>query len=148
MTQNVISIAFSDADLAAIDGALATLEEKFAALISLSTDEKRALSKMGTRAEIFSIHLQRRNRNPAGIDVATLAKATEGFSGAEIEYCVIEALFDAFHQNREPNTEDFLRATKVVVPLSVTYAEELQRLRAWAKTRARMASRSKTQQAA
>jgi hypothetical protein len=53
MTQNVISISFTEADLAAIDGALATLEEKFAALISLSNDEKRALSKMGTRAETF-----------------------------------------------------------------------------------------------
>lgn len=53
MTQNVISIAFSEADLAAIDGALATLEEKFAGLVSLTNAEKRALSKMGTRAETF-----------------------------------------------------------------------------------------------
>lgn len=53
MTQNVISISFTEADLATIDGALAALEEKFVALISLSNEEKRALSKMGTRAETF-----------------------------------------------------------------------------------------------
>ena len=53
MTQNVISLVFSDADLAAIDGALALLEEKFAALVTLTNDEKRALSKMGTRGETF-----------------------------------------------------------------------------------------------
>ena len=35
MAQNLISLALADADLAAIDGALATLEEKLGNLISL-----------------------------------------------------------------------------------------------------------------
>lgn len=53
MTQNVISISFTEADLAAIDSALAALEEKFAVLVTLTNEEKRALSKMGTRGETF-----------------------------------------------------------------------------------------------
>jgi hypothetical protein len=53
MTQNVISISFTEADLTAIDSALAALEEKFAVLVTLTNEEKRALSKMGTRGETF-----------------------------------------------------------------------------------------------
>lgn len=53
MAQNLISLALADADLAAIDGALATLEEKLANLISLNPDEIRALAKMGDKSEAF-----------------------------------------------------------------------------------------------
>lgn len=53
MAQNLISLAFTDADLAAIDGALATLEEKLTALISLQPAEVRALAKMGDKSEAF-----------------------------------------------------------------------------------------------
>jgi len=53
MAQNLISLALADADLAAIDGALATLEEKFANLIPLNPDEIRALAKIGDKSEAF-----------------------------------------------------------------------------------------------
>lgn len=53
MAQNLISLTLSDADLTAIDGALATLEEKLATLISLQPDEVRALAKMGDKSEAF-----------------------------------------------------------------------------------------------
>lgn len=53
MAQNLISLALADADLAAIDGALATLEEKLGNLISLNPDEIRALAKMGDKSEAF-----------------------------------------------------------------------------------------------
>lgn len=53
MAQNLISLILSDADLTAIDGALATLEEKLAPLISLQSDEVRALVKMGDKSEAF-----------------------------------------------------------------------------------------------
>lgn len=98
------------------------------------------LPDLRSRAEIFSIQLQRRHRDPKNYDLAALAKATEGFSGAEIEYCVIEALFDAFHQNRELTVQDMLHSAKQIVPLSTTYAEELQKLRSWAAKRARPAA--------
>jgi hypothetical protein len=53
MSQNLISLALPDDDLAAIDAALAALEEKLAGLISLNPDEIRALAKMGDKSEAF-----------------------------------------------------------------------------------------------
>ncbi len=53
MSQNIVSLNFSDADLAAIDDALATLEQKFAPLLELASDEKRSLAKMGGKSEAF-----------------------------------------------------------------------------------------------
>ncbi|MGZ3686634.1 MAG: AAA family ATPase, partial [Bdellovibrionota bacterium] len=92
-----------------------------------------------SREEIFGIQLTRRGRDPKGYDLSSLAKATKGFSGAEIEFCVIEGLFDAFHQNRDVKTEDLIASARSIVPLSVTYEEDLSKLRSWAKTRARSA---------
>jgi hypothetical protein len=51
MTQNLISMVFSTDDLAAIDAAVATLEEKLARLVELSIDERRELNKMGDKSE-------------------------------------------------------------------------------------------------
>lgn len=53
MTQNLLSLKFTDEDLAAIDAALAVLEEKFAILPELSADEVRSLAKMGDKSEPF-----------------------------------------------------------------------------------------------
>ena len=53
MSQNIISLNFTDADLAAIDAALAALEERFQTLIDLTPDERRQLSKMGDKSESF-----------------------------------------------------------------------------------------------
>jgi hypothetical protein len=53
MTQNIISLSFTDADLTTIDEALALLEQKLAALIGLSPEERRGLVKMGDRSEAF-----------------------------------------------------------------------------------------------
>jgi SpoVK/Ycf46/Vps4 family AAA+-type ATPase len=97
------------------------------------------LPQPGSRKEILEIHLKKRKREVAGFDLSEIVKRTEGFSGAEIEHCVVEGLFAAYHQNRELKTEDVLRATDETVPLSVTYAEELKRIREWARNRARPA---------
>ncbi|HSV75016.1 MAG TPA: AAA family ATPase [Chthonomonadales bacterium] len=92
------------------------------------------------REDIFAIHLRKRKRDPANFDVAKLAKATPGFSGAEIEQAVVEALYDAFDQGRELRTEDIIRAAQASVPLSMTMREKIAHLRDWAETRARKAS--------
>jgi ATP-dependent 26S proteasome regulatory subunit len=98
------------------------------------------------RAEIFSIHLKKRHRDPAKFDLNRLAKASIGFSGAEIEQAVIAALFSAFHENaREMVTEDVLKAVEETVPLSVTMAEGVDTLREWADTRARRSSSSEAE---
>ena len=51
MSQNLVSLNFSADDLAAIDAAIGTLEQKLGSLIELSIDERRTLTKMGERSE-------------------------------------------------------------------------------------------------
>ncbi len=92
------------------------------------------------RAEVFSIHIKKRRRDPAEFDLARLAIATEGFSGAEIEQAVISALYDAFYLEKELETEDVLHAVSETVPLSRTMSEDILALRHWAHGRARYAS--------
>ena len=46
-----------------------------------------------TRAEIFAIHLSRRELRSAAFDLDALADAAEGFSGAEIEQAGVSALY-------------------------------------------------------
>jgi len=92
------------------------------------------------RAEIFAVHLRKRQRDPAAFDLAELARATEGFSGAEIEEIIVSALFDAFH-TRQPLALGHLReALLQTVPLARTLAEPIDRLRQWSVGRARPAN--------
>jgi ATP-dependent 26S proteasome regulatory subunit len=97
------------------------------------------LPQPNARAEIIGIHLKKRNRKVETFDIKAMVAAMEGFSGAEIEHVIVEGLFAAYHESRELKTEDVLKAIKETVPLSVTYAEELKRIREWAKNRARHA---------
>ncbi len=92
------------------------------------------------RREIFAIHLARRGRDPLEYDLNQLALASEGFSGAEIEQVVIDALYDAFEDNREVTNEDLLRNIRQTIPLSQTMEQKISALRQWAKTHARPAS--------
>jgi ATP-dependent 26S proteasome regulatory subunit len=92
------------------------------------------------RGEIFAIHLRKRKRDPANFDLAALAQATAGYSGAEIEQAVISALYDAFDVERDVTTEDILAVAKESIPLSMTMKERIDLLRLWAKSRARPAS--------
>jgi len=87
------------------------------------------------RIEIFNIHIKKRNRNPENFDVLSMAGLSENFSGAEIEQSIISALFDAFVENRDLNTEDILRSLKASIPLALTMSESVRDLRQWAETR-------------
>ncbi|SDO99100.1 AAA+-type ATPase, SpoVK/Ycf46/Vps4 family [Nakamurella panacisegetis] len=100
------------------------------------------------RRMIFSLHIGARLKaGPALGDLAVddaltgaLADLTEGYSGAEIEQAVISACFDAFDGRRALTAEDLQRAIANTVPLSVTQAEQIAALRAWADVRAVAAS--------
>lgn len=98
------------------------------------------LPAQSERKEIFTIHLQKRKRDPAAFDLDKLAAATAGFSGAEIEQAVISALYDAFDKERDVDTDDILKTCRESVPLSMTMKERIDVLRDWAASRARMAS--------
>ena len=98
------------------------------------------LPNAAERKQIFSIQLTKRKRNPADYDLDRVAAAAKGFSGAEIESAVQTALYAAFARKQELSAEDLLTALSSTVPLSITRAEEIAELRAWAKTRAVWAS--------
>lgn len=98
------------------------------------------LPDVAERAEIWKIHLTRRNRDPNQFDVHTLAMASDGLSGAEIEQAVIAGLYEAFDKNRPLQMADVLDVLQDTVPLSQMMAEEIDALRNWARQRARLAS--------
>ena len=98
------------------------------------------LPNLAERREIFTIHLTRRKRDPSKFPVDELARLSSGYSGAEIEQVVVEALSEAFTSGRELNPADLAGALHNLVPLSKTMREEIEHLREWAKSRARVAS--------
>jgi SpoVK/Ycf46/Vps4 family AAA+-type ATPase len=87
------------------------------------------------RKAIFRAHLTRRKRDPADFDLDILAEAADGFSGAEIEQAVVAGLYTAFADKRDIDTETLVTELGVTRPLSVTMAERITELRAWAKER-------------
>lgn len=87
------------------------------------------------RAEIFRIHLQRRELEASAFDLAQLAAASDGFSGAEIEQVVVSALYAAQAQQQAVDNGTLLRGIQATSPLSVIMAERLGELRAWARGR-------------
>jgi len=96
------------------------------------------------RKQIFAIQLTRRKRKPESYDLDRVAEAAKGFSGAEIESAVQTALYAAFSAKHELTSEDLLAALASTVPLSITRAEEIARLRGWARDRSVWASIQKT----
>ncbi len=98
------------------------------------------LPEGGEREEILAIHLARRERPPEDFDLPAVARATDGFSGAELEEVVIAGLYEAFAGRRPLETADLLAAAAQTVPLSATLAEHVLAIRAWAEGRARRAS--------
>lgn len=90
------------------------------------------LPNLEARTQIASIHLKKRKRDPSKFDVAAIAEAAEGFSGAEIEQAVISALHEAFAARAELATQHILNALRNSPPLSITMAEKVQALQEWA----------------
>lgn len=103
------------------------------------------LPTLEERREVFRIHLAQRGRDPAGFDLEALARGSEGFSGAEIEQAVVEALFDAFSGDGELSTAVVANSLAQTVPLSRTMSEELVRLRNWASGRSRLATGARSE---
>ncbi len=92
------------------------------------------------RTQIFDIHIRKKKRNVAEFDIPRLVAATQGFSGSEIEQAIISAMYDAFDAGVDIDTDRVVQAAQEIIPLSYTMKEGIDRLREWAKTRARMAS--------
>ncbi|HWR16174.1 MAG TPA: AAA family ATPase, partial [Terriglobales bacterium] len=90
--------------------------------------------------EIFNIHLGRRGVDAAGFDLRELMQFTNGWTGAEIEQCVISAVTKARLADREITEEDLISVAAKLVPLSRTMKEQISHIRAWAFERAVRAS--------
>jgi SpoVK/Ycf46/Vps4 family AAA+-type ATPase len=93
------------------------------------------LPDVATRAEIFAIHLRKRDYTPMDFDLQGLAKETTGFSGAEIEQAVVASTYLAQQENVALDTEHLRREIRQTRPLSQVMAENIARLRNWARER-------------
>ena len=87
------------------------------------------------RALIFGIHLTARDHAAEKFDIAALADASEGFSGAEIEQAVVSALYAAHAQGQRLSTQHILAEIDLTRPLSIVMSEQIAALRAWADGR-------------
>ncbi len=87
------------------------------------------------RAEVLAIHATRRGvtLEPGGL--ATLADATDGFSGAELEQAVASAEYAAYSQGCPVGAEHVMAEVRATRPLSVVMVEQVAALRQWASSR-------------
>jgi AAA+ superfamily predicted ATPase len=88
------------------------------------------------RQEIFRIHLQKRGEEPDALELDRLRQFTRGWTGAEIEQCVVSALTTAKLAERKLTGDDLLNTTAKIVPLSKTMKEQVEHIRGWALDRA------------
>jgi SpoVK/Ycf46/Vps4 family AAA+-type ATPase len=100
------------------------------------------LPETAAREEIFRIHLANRDVDLSSFDSKLLAGSTKGFSGAEIEQIVHSAIFEARADQRPMTQQDLMAMVSRTVPLSITMAEQIKKIEAWAFKRAVPASGS------
>lgn len=87
------------------------------------------------REEIFKIHVQEfRSQSWELFDYQKLGQISESFSGAEIRQSIIEAMYYAFHEEREFTTQDICYAIKNIIPLSELDTKEIQLLQSWSSS--------------
>lgn len=98
------------------------------------------LPNQAERKAILAIQLARRKHNPAEFDLEQIARAADGYSGAEIDAALQSAMYRSFADKQALATQSLLQALAITVPLSTTRAEEIEALREWARSRAVPAS--------
>lgn len=97
------------------------------------------------RKEILQIHINKKNRGhlvtSGKIDLNYFAgEPSEGFTGAEIEAAINEAMYAAFDAEKDLNKEDLIHAFDSTNPLSKTMKEKIEAIRKWCETRTRPAN--------
>ena len=92
------------------------------------------------RLEIFKIHLNRRGVDASTFNLEQLRSSTVGWTGAEIEQCVVSAMTKAKLAEREITEQDLIKIAATTVPLSRTMKEQINHIRNWAFERAVRAS--------
>jgi AAA+ superfamily predicted ATPase len=98
------------------------------------------LPNQSEREQVWQIQIRNYGRNPEDFDLVQLAKATEGYTGSEIQQVFVESLYQAFDQEKEPTDLSIAQVLVEFVPLSKLMAEQIDGLRKWTKGRARLAT--------
>jgi SpoVK/Ycf46/Vps4 family AAA+-type ATPase len=82
------------------------------------------------RRQIWEIHLRKRGRDPRQFDLARLIAESDGYTRAEIEKAVKQALRQAFLDGeREPGADDLAAALREAEPIRRSHAERLDQAR-------------------
>ena len=83
------------------------------------------------RERIFEIHLEKRGKLTDDIDINELAKATEGYCGADIEEVVKNTVENIFvlEEEKEITTQDLLDSIKNIDSLSNILADKIESLK-------------------
>ncbi len=94
------------------------------------------LPQAEAREALMRIHLGRLQIALADTELPALVAASDGFSGAEVEAAAVAARYEALARERPACAGDVLAELARTKPLSVTRAEAIAELRAWAADRA------------
>jgi len=96
-------------------------------------DEKFFVDLPGpkARAEIFTIHLSKRNREPGDYDMDMLTSMSKGFTGAEIEIVVKRGLRKAMLDGNKLRTIQLRWSLEEIRPISQTMTAQLDYYRQW-----------------
>src|SRR5438445_12251094 len=89
--------------------------------VDLPSDEERL--------EIFKIHLSRRGVDASGIDLNQLTEFTKGWSGAEVEQCVVSAITKSRLTDTRIVGQDLIHAAVTIVALSRTMEQQINHIR-------------------
>lgn len=99
------------------------------------------------RKEILKIHLEHRKRKSfSREEMDELALVSKGFTGAELEEALKEAMYRAYDESQPLTSEKIKEAIIETSPLSITMGEVIRSTREWAKGRAVLASDHKPEE--
>lgn len=98
------------------------------------------LPSLTERSAIWDIVIRKYQRSIVRFDCVTLSRATDQYTGAEIEAVFVESLHEAFGAGRDVTEKDIFAAIGDIIPMATLMDGEIGRLRHWAKGRAREAA--------
>ena len=103
------------------------------------------LPNVDERKEILEIHIKKKNRGHLIISGKLninhfSGETSEGFTGAEIEAAINEAMYAAFDAEKDLNDFDLQHAFDNTNPLSKTMKEKIDKIREWCERRTRPAN--------
>lgn len=81
------------------------------------------------RHKIFEIHLAKQKVDLRAFDLNRLVEATEGYTGAEIEQAVVDALYMANATDKKLDNPVLIDAVERITPTSETRKEDIEKIR-------------------